>query len=218
LIEPLLSNSAPYKTTASWMLWESKTLSVPLLKKLDHLFSDYTFYPEIEWSKFGCYPPEMFNTQGAWKNKEETVFIFLLSNIDPKPRNSTKNLWLYSEGSLTDLDAIHKKISRVKSEIAKIETRDFKTNNARNSLATEDHTNSATKLLKLAGFFTAIVNALSIYLQHLPAPLLPTQKLTMVYQSLLAVIHILSLSLLIILILLFIGYVVRYGLLVLRKF
>ena len=218
MTEKLPSHSVPDKITASWMLWENKTLTPPLLKTIDNVFSDYIFYPEIEWSKFGCYPPEMYNPQGSWRDRDGKIFIFLLSNVSLKSRRSGTNLLLYAQGDSNDLDAIQKQIAGIKSGIVKTETRDFSMNNARDSLAIEDHTNSASKLMKLAGFFTVSVNALSIYLQRLPTPVFPTQKLAVIYQSLLALIHILSLSLLIILILLFIGYVIKYGLLVLRKF
>lgn len=212
------SQSVPMEVTASWVLWEDENANEPLLKVVDSVFSNYTFYPEIEWSKFGCSPPEMYSPQGAWRDRTGSVFIFLLSYSTRRSQGSSPTLLLYTKGDPKSVDAVQKKVAGIKSDIAKNETRDSTIQNARDCLIIEDRTNSAHKLIKLAGLFTIIINVFSVYLQRLPAPTFPTQKIAVAYQIILILIHFLALTLLIVLILLFIGYVIRYGLLVLRKF
>lgn len=68
----------------------------------------------------------------------------------------------------------------------------------------------------LVGLFTVVVNAFSLYLRQLPPPPLPAPAIQDTYEFLVVAVHIAALILLLIITLISIGYVLRYGILMLR--
>jgi hypothetical protein len=66
---------------ASWIFYGSdKNSIIKTQKEVDHIFHDYSFYPEIEWGTYGYRAPEGHQVLGAWRHPETRAFAFLLDN------------------------------------------------------------------------------------------------------------------------------------------
>ena len=77
---------------------------------------------------------------------------------------------------------------------------------------------SISRLAKMIGLFTVIVNAFSLYLRRLPPPNLPSAIMVSMYEFLVGAVHFSGLLLLLITTLIAMGYAIRYGILMLRRF
>ena len=108
--------------TACYALWFNPTiqaLNPPHL--IDQSLSDYFFYPEPEWAKYGYRPPESYPLLGAWRDQSGSVFAFLLDR-DPKySKSKGMNLLLYVAGVQDSVDKLGTKIESLKSDLAKVE-------------------------------------------------------------------------------------------------
>jgi len=109
-------------------------------------------------------------------------------------------------------------VTELKSLLEKSERRELQVRHAENRIKQEKKSPAITRLLKLIGFFTVVVNAFSLYLRKLAPPHLPGPVFEMAYQILVLIMHFAALVLLLIITLIGIGYVLRYGILMLRRF
>jgi hypothetical protein len=209
--------SGPY--TACYALWfdpTSRALSPPRL--IDQSLSDYFFYPESEWAKYGYRPPENHPVLGAWRDQTGSVFAFLLDR-DPKySKSKGMNLLLYVAGVRDCVDKMGTKIKALKSDLVKVEKKELKVHQVGQRLDQELKSASISKLVKMIGLFAVVVNAFSLYLRRLPPPDFPYIAIASVYQLLVGAVHFSALLLLLITILIAIGYIIGYGLLMLRRF
>jgi hypothetical protein len=217
--QPLVDeNSSSY--TASWMLWaNSSEHALPLPRSIDHALCDYVFYPEAEWARFGYRPPENVPLLGAWRDPGGRVFAFLLDAAAPRDVALVERRLLLSvSGIRSAVDEVGAKVTSLKSLLAKSERRELQVLHAEYRIEQEKKSPAVARLLKLIGLFTVVVNAFSLYLRQLPPPDLPAPWVQDAYQFLVVVVHFAALLLLLVITLIGIGYVLRYGILMLRRF
>ena len=201
------------------MLWaNSPEHALPLPRSIDHALSDYVFYPEAEWTRFGYRPPENIPLLGAWRDTDGRVFAFLLDAALQESDSRERRLLLYVSGVRSAVDKVGAKVTALKSILAKSEQRELKVLHTEHRIEQEKKSPAVARLLKLVGLFTVVVNAFSLYLRQLPPPNLFTSWLQNSYQFLVVVVHFAALLLLLVTTLIGIGYVLRYGILILRRF
>ena len=208
----------PTSYTASWILWPASHKHVaPLPRSIDHALSEYVFYPELEWAQFGYRPPDNFPLLGSWRDRGGQVFAFLLDRTTLEGPSREKQALLYVSGMQDAVETLGARVTALKSELAKSERKELSARQADHRIEQEKRSPAVARLLKLIGLFAVVVNAFSLYLRKLPAPILPSTALQELYESLVVVVHIAALVLLLTITLIGIGYVLRYGLLMLRR-
>ena len=215
------SPRAPEDSTACWVLWGRTSSSLAEIPHtVDHALAGFVFYPELEWPRFGYRPPENYDLLAAWRDVTGSVFVFLMSAAIGNHflPDAEVNIVLYAVGNTDLVRVVQERVERLKRQMAKAEARDLSSSSARQSLDLEEKAKGVVRLMKLVGLFTVVVNAFSVYLRISAEPPFPNPVFTVVYQTLVALVHFLALGLLIVLILVFIAYAARYGLLALRKF
>lgn len=165
-------NSRSY--TASWVLWaNSFEHAMPLPRSIDHALSDYVFYPEAEWARFGYRPPENVPLLGAWRDPGGRVFAFLLEGAPREVAPGEKRLLLYVSGIRNAVDEVGARVTALKSVLARSERRELQVLHAEHRIEQEKKSPAVARLLKLIGLFTVVVNAFSLYLRQLSPPALP---------------------------------------------
>jgi hypothetical protein len=205
--------------TASWMLWENSFehgMSLP--RSIDHALSDFVFYPEPEWVKFGYRPPDNLPLLGAWRDSAGTAFAFLLDRSPSDPSARDRRVLLYVSGAQSVVEEIGGKVTALKSVLAKSERKEIQVRHAEHRIELEEKSPAVVRLLKLVGLFTIVVNAFSLYLRRLPLPNFPSGPTQEAYQFLIVVVHFAALFLLLTITLIGVGYVLRYGILMLKRF
>lgn len=204
--------------TACWAMWPRESeREVPVEVTIDQAFEGYLFYPEPEWARFGYRPPENFPLIGAWRDARGKVFIFLLDRTRKRPSNSPSQLLLYVSGDKREIDSIERRITSLKTLLAKAERKELRGRDAAFRLEGEKKAQSVERLMKLIGLFTVIVNGFSLYLRKLPPPTFLIVSFAYFYQLLLSAIHFTALLLLLLTIIICLSYAFRYGLLLLRR-
>jgi uncharacterized membrane protein len=205
--------------TASWMLWPTSSKhTMPLPRSIDHALADYVFYPESEWTRFGYRPPDNLPLLGAWRNSTGTAFAFLMVPAAGDIAPNEKPVLLYVSGAKYVVEEIGSKVTALKSVLAKSERKEIQVRHAEDRIEQEKRSPAVARLMGLVSLFTILVNAFSMYLRQLPLPNLPTVPVQKAYQILVVVVHFAALSLLLIITLIGVGYVLRYGILMLRRF
>lgn len=218
-MQPVVGQVEANSYTASWVLWpNSFEHTMPLPRSIDQSLSDYVFYPEPEWARFGYRPPDNLPLLGAWRDPGGSVFAFLLG---PAPREAAageKRVLLYVSGIRDSVEQIGAKVTALKYVLAKSERREMHVRHAEHRIQQERKSPAVARLLTLIGLFTVVVNAFSLYLRQLSPPNLPAPSVQGAYQLLVVVVHFAALLLLLVITLIGIGYVLRYGILMLRRF
>ena len=190
---------------------------IPVEVTIDQAFEGYLFYPEPEWARFGYRPPENFPLIGAWRDARGKVFIFLLDRTRKRPSDSPRQLLLYVSGDKREIGSIERRITSLKTLLAKTERKELRGRDAAFRLEGEKKAQSVERLMKLIALFTVIVNGFSLYLRKLPPPTFPIVSFAYFYQLLLSAIHFTALLLLLLTIIICLFYAFRYGLLLLRR-
>lgn len=219
VMQPEVGNEKSRSYTGSWVLWaNSFEHAMPLPRSIDHALSDYVFYPEPEWARFGYRPPENIPLLGAWRDPGGNVFAFLLDLAPRKAAAGEKRVLLYVSGMRDAVEEVGARVTALKSVLAKSERKEIQVRHAEHRIEQEKKSPAVARLLKLIGLFTVVVNAFSLYLRQLPPPNLPAPSVQDAYQLLVVVVHFAALLLLLVITLIGIGYVLRYGILMLRGF
>ena len=191
---------------------------MPLPRSVDQALADYVFYPEPEWTRFGYRPPDNLPLLGAWRDAAGTAFAFLMNPTTDAGAPSANPVLLYVSGAKDAVEAIGSKVTALKSVLAKSERKEIQVRHAEDRIEQEKKSPAVGRLLKLVGLFTVVVNAFSLYLRKLPLPNLPSASVQQTYQVLVIVVHFAALFLLLIITLIGVGYVLRYGILMLKRF
>lgn len=204
--------------TACWAMWpRGSEIDIPVEVTIDQAFKGYLFYPEPEWTRFGYRPPENFPLIGAWRDTVGKVFIFLLDRTPKRQINTPRQLLLYVAGDKAEVNSVERRITSLKTLLAKAERKELRGRDAAIRLEAEENTQSIERLMKLIGLFTVIVNGLSIYLRKLPPPPFPSETFSYSYQLLLSVVHFSALLLMLLTIIISLFYAFQYGLLLMRR-
>lgn len=191
---------------------------MPLPRSIDSALSQYMSYPEVEWSAFGYRPPEGGILLGAWRDKDGTVFVFLLEIAGAKSAQEGCTYLLYASGHREAIENIADVISALKNILARSERKELQYRSAESRILRERSSPAFTRWIYFMALFTAIVNAFSLYLRTLPPPDALVPIVRQLYLLLVALVHFAALILLLVIILVGVGYLIRYGLLMLRRF
>src|SRR4030043_1982720 len=202
---------------SSWIFYGSEKGDViKIQKEVDHIFSDYSFYPEIEWGKYGYRAPEGHQVLGAWRHPQTRAFVFLLDNPSMvKIKPSTQTL-LYIIGDETEISKLKPKCDLLKSRFAEIRKKDEKISDIATRLDRIQKSRPLGVIMTVLALFTAFVNGFSLYLRKLPAPKMHSDELSVIYGYFVVSVHIGSLVLLLIIICFLAIFLFKYGRLVLK--
>jgi hypothetical protein len=200
--------------TACWALWPSKApgaRSILIAVYASFQAMRFSFYPETEWVKFGHRPPETRRVLGAWRNDRGTAAAFLLDTMASTDNKTREQVLLYTSGDDKAITIIGSKIAELKNDIEKIETRHLLSQDSDRQLDEDQIRKPITRLAKLVGFFTVVVNGFSFYLRKIPAPQFSKIWIANAYEIVVASIHIAALLFILSITLVGIGYVFRYA-------
>lgn len=209
-----LNNDLSSKSVAYYCLSDEV---ITIQKEINMIYSDYSFYPEVEWDNYGYYPPEGHQVLGAWRHTELKAFVFLLDNPSMYILKSHKQLILFITGD-------KKEVLRKLTKCAKLQEKRDNLDKHRLLMDQIDrnlHQIYKTKSIKVISTilvsFTAIINVFSLYLRKLSTPkMIPF--FTETYNYLITLIHISSLVLLCCCIIFLIIFLVKYGMTIIKRF
>jgi hypothetical protein len=184
---------------------------------IEKIFPGYKFYPEVEWPKYGCVPPESLPVLGAWRHPQNEAFAFLLEIASAKKGLKSKQARLYMFGSQRELQRCDSEISHVKASIEQVEKRALRNAENEQRFKEGDHSRFVRQLLALSTLFTMLVNALSYYLRKLEPPDLPPGFMHNSYLALVVSVHFLALVQLVLISLVSAIYVIKYAIALIRR-
>lgn len=209
VIEDIIYSWAIYCPTKKDVLWTQK--------EIDNIFSDFSFYPGIEWDQYGYKPPQDYQVLGAWRLPTNQLFAFLLDNPSMMSFGSSYPLLVYVIGHENEVDNLVPKLDRLKSRFSNQEKRGMSIQAASKSIEKVHKARHIVFLASILGVFTAIINGFSLYIRELPSPHFQITMISKAYSFLLSLIHPLSIILLICVIILIILITIFYGILVLKR-
>jgi hypothetical protein len=186
-------------------------------RETDSLFADYSFYPEVDWSKYGYFPPDGHLVIGAWRHPDTIAFVFLLDNRYMQESGAYSQFLIYAIGLEDEISSIDKKIAKTKKGLRKEVFKAAQTLGAASRLDQMTPNRSIGMFTGVLTFVTALINAFSYYLRTLPPPKLFSESLDKVYLILLSLIHFLSLGLLIIVTVICALFLFKYAFVLLKK-
>lgn len=204
---------------SSWIFYGSEKRDViKIQKEVDEIFSDYSFYPEIEWGKYGYRAPEGHKVLGAWRHPQTRAFAFLLDNPSMVTIKPNIQLLLYITGDETEISKLKYKCDLLKNMFTDIRKKDERISNIATRLDGIQKSKSLGVIMTVLSLFTVFVNAFSLYLRKLPAPNMHSEEISIIYAYFVVSVHIGSLALLLIIICFLAIFLFKYGRLVLRRF
>jgi hypothetical protein len=210
--------SMPDLLTESYAVWSSSdTAESSFARQLDSVLDGFVYYPDEEWATFEYRPPEDADLLGAWRNREGSAFVFLLSgSVEPKKSLSPTYRVLIT-GATSAVRQIGEKVAAQKSTRERIEKKEIAERVAGDYFTAELNSRSIERFSAIVAIFTVIVNAFSLYLRALPEPKIQDARFLIAYQWLLACVHVGALLLLLVAIGLAIAYLLKFGILLVGR-
>ena len=206
----------PKEMLRSWVIFSSLEEIAKIQKETDKIFLGYSFYPEVDWKRYGYFPPENHQVMGAWRHPQTKVFAFLLDNPQIKSFGPNALLLLYVAGETTEISNLEPQIELFKSKAAMAELK------GKMHSSDEERLNKVSKkplaiLTAVLSIFAAIINGFALYLRKIPPPELGSQSLIEVYKYLMALVHYSALILLLIVIAICVAFLLKYGVVLIRR-
>ena len=215
---PNLVNENQGGPCSSWIFYCSSDEDIiKIQKEVDSLFSEYSFYPEIEWGKYGYRAPEGYQILGAWRHPQTRAFAFLLDNPYMFTVKPNTQLLLYISGDEVEIVRLGLKLDSLKAKFAIIDKKDETASELDTRLTRIQKSKSLATITTVLGLFTAIINGFSLYLRKLPPPEINSRLLLKIYQFLLASVHFSAIILLLTVVMILGLFLVKYGLLIIRR-
>lgn len=208
--------SADGVSSAAWAIWQKSSGDVSFPSLMEGMLVGWRFYPESEWAQYGIRPPEGAILHGAWRSADARAFAFFV-RADAVRGSSGPAALLHVTGPEKLLNEIDSKINGLKNTLLGWERRKLKDARSQTSFDGVHKSKSLNRLIALVGVFAVVINALSLYLRKIPPPNINITYLAIIFNVLLAAVHITALLLLLLLILICIVYVIRYGVLLVRN-
>jgi hypothetical protein len=200
----------------SWVIFAPSDEITKIQKETDKIFSGYSFYPEVDWKIYGHFPPDGHQVMGAWRHPQTNVFAFLLDNPQIKTFGSNAQLLLYVAGEATEISNLGSKIDVLKTKASMEELKD-KIHSQDEERLGKISKKPLVILTAVLSIFAAIINGFSLYLRKIPPPEFGSQELIRIYQYLVASVHFCALILLLIVIAICVGFLLKYGTLLIRR-
>ena len=184
------TNSHDDGSCSSWIFYGSdKRDVIKIQKAIDEIFVNYSFYPEIDWGKYGYRAPEGHQVLGAWRHPQTRAFAFLLDNPSMLSFRPNIQLLLYITGDEAEISKLRRKCDLVKDRFANRFKKDEIVSDSTARLEGIRKSKSLGVVVTILSIFTAFVNVFSLYLRKLPAPQLFSEKQSMVYGYLIMSVH-----------------------------
>lgn len=213
-----LTNENINTSALNWIIYgSSKDDIIKIQKEVDKIFFDYSFYPEIEWAQYGYRAPEGHQVLGAWRHTDGDVFIFLLDNPNMFIMEPNVQLLLLIVGKASEVYKLEKRCDHLKTKFAIKEEKEEKDLEIKYRLENIRKSKSVGFISSILGIFTVVINGFSLYLRKLPTPEFGNQFLKTVYEVLIALVHFSSLILLFIVILILALFLIKYGIMLIKK-
>lgn len=214
-LKQVMQDGEDYRYWVIYISTKSELLNIQ--KDIDKIFCDYSFYPEIDWARYGYRPPDGYQVIGAWRHPQRRIVAFLFDNpymMAPKP---TMQLILYVAGNDVEIKSVESKVEILKKNFALNEQR-TKIDSAIGERLDRVHKNKSFAIITtILGIFTVVINAFSLYLRKLPPPVLNSQSLITFYNTVIALVHFSALTLLLVVIIICAIFLIKYGILLLRR-
>jgi hypothetical protein len=206
----------PQENTRHWVIYGGQGESPNIQKSIDMIFSEYSFYPEIDWKKYGYLPPEDRQVMGAWRHPQTKAFAFLLDNPKIKSFGKTPQFLISAAGENAELSKLDIRISTLKKKLNIAEGKE------REIVRDKERLGQLSKkpfgvLLWVIGIFTAVINGFSLYLRKIPLPEFRSDYLSLIYIHIFALVHYLALILLLAVIIICLALLIKYGVLYVRR-
>lgn len=213
------SQTIPLKAIhRSWVIYGSSKREISKIQRgVDSILSGYSFYPEVDWGQYGYRPPDGHQIMGAWRHPETKAFAFLLDNPNIRAVEPSIQLLLQIAGENVEISQLEPKIEALKTELHIEEQKDRVDTYLGERLDRIRKSKSLAPLTGVLCLFTAIINAFSLYLRKLPPPELGWQEFIEIYRVFLGVIHLGALLLLLLVIAIVAGFLIKYGMLLIRR-
>jgi hypothetical protein len=204
--------------TTSWMLLTSSPSETTAIQaSLDKIFSEFSFYPEVEWLRFGYPPADGCEVLSAWRHPDAAGFVFLTDNPGMKSQRGVNQLLLRFSGKTTVLKPYVPLILKLKEDLTRKNGRKQSESQLDARIDRANTARSMKGLLALMAPITAVINGLALYLHKLPAPEIHIPWLSRAYQILLPLVFVAALGLLFMFTVICGLYICKYGLLLLRR-
>ena len=163
----------------------------------DTLFRGYSFYPEVDWKRYGFFPPDGHQVLGAWRHPDTIAFAFLVDNPLMQERGRYRQFLIYAVGDQQEISSLDRQILSLKKGLKREAYKEAQMVGAASRLDQMSPNRSIGVFTAVLTFVTALVNAYSYYLRTIEPPKLNSQVLEFTYSALLSLVHFLSLGLLI---------------------
>jgi len=206
----------PQENARHWVIYGKQGETPTIQQSVDLIFPEYSFYPEIDWRKYGCFPPEDCQVMGAWRHPQTKAFAFLLDNPKIKSLGKIPQFLISAYGEIAELSRLDIQISTLKKNL------DITERKEKQLLRDKERLGQISKkpfgvLFWIISVFTAVINGFSLYLRKLPMPDFGSGYLSMIYIHLFAFVHYLALILLIAVIIVCVLILFKYGVLYFRR-
>jgi hypothetical protein len=204
------------ENTRHWVIYGGQGETPRIQKAVDTIFSEYSFYPEIDWKKYGYLPPEDRQVMGAWRHPQTKAFAFLLDNPKIKSLGKIPQFLISAAGEIAELSKIDTKISALKQNLSIEERKEKQIIRDKERLG-EISKKPFGVLFWVIGIFTAVINGFSLYLRKIPLPEFRSDYLSVIYIHIFALVHYLALILLLAVIIICLSLLIKYGVLYVRR-
>lgn len=202
----------------SWRLWSSSPAETTSVHgSVDQIFEGYSFYPELEWKNFGCFPPDGHKVLGAWRHPDIYAFVFLLDNPGMASPTGMQQLVLTYSGEKAQLTPLRRKIEKLSRELVLRNRQRINILQIQARLEKNDKSGALKRLLALMGPITLAINGFAAFLHKLAPPSIQVEWLSKTYQLLLVTLYASSLVLLILFCWISFAYLAKYGFMLLRR-
>ena len=135
-----------------------------------------------------------------------------------KSFNNTKQIILHISGNKLKINEFERTVENYKTEINDVKKEKLKAFKIQDKIEKAEESKTLKKLVGLMTLFTVVINAFSLYLRSTSPPVINISVLQIFYEIIVYSIHITALLILFSLIMLFIIYICKYGILIIRRF
>lgn len=178
----------------SFWLRTSDELS-DLKQAIEQALQGFSYYPEIEWNEYGFRPPEGLPFHGAWRSPSRTEFVYLVGERPRRTQTQVDRIILIS-GALGEdrLALLGARFESLSSQFRRREATTIAQQKMRARRKDFAENYSGGRMTAIFAVVTAAINATSLALRSLPQPKTNLVSLSVIYDTIQMLIHIVALS------------------------
>jgi hypothetical protein len=201
----------------SWAIYAASNSEIAVIQReVDHVFSGYSFYPEVEWKLYGYLPPDKYQVLGAWRHPQTKVFAFLLDNRNNETSGTALQLLLHIAGDISEIIKLDPRIDDLKKNL-NLSEKKGRVNLHYGTRLDRLNKTSLGILTGILTIFAGIINGFALYLRKIHPPQFSNKLFIDIYNWVVLVVHFSALFLLLILILICGAFLIKYGILLIRR-